>query len=113
MRVTQLLAVPKRINKAIVPIRFRDWWDDWDLMPSPFSRSRLWDQNFGLGLHRDDLLSSFFKRSPFLSDSGYMRPWINEALQRLDSGSTVNIDKNKFEVIIRNYYWYLTKYQLY
>lgn len=102
MRVTQLLAVPKRINKSIVPIRFRDWWNDWDLVASPFSRSHLWDQHFGIGLHRDDLLSSFFKRSPFLSDNGYMRPWINQELQRMDAGSTVNMDKQKFEVRFKN-----------
>lgn len=86
---------------SIVPLRFRDWWDDWEHQSSlaPFSRtSRLLDQQFGLGLRRDDLLSSFLKPTPSVLRSGYIRPWDSQALNRLDSGSTLNIDREKFQV---------------
>lgn len=86
---------------SIVPMRFRDWWDDWEQQTAlaPFSRtSRLLDQQFGLGLRRDDLLSSFLKPQPSVLRSGYIRPWDSQALNRLDSGSTLNIDKEKFQV---------------
>ncbi|KAJ3648724.1 hypothetical protein Zmor_020503 [Zophobas morio] len=80
---------------SMVPLLFRDWWDDED-----FSRpSRLFDQHFGLGLRRDDLLNtarSFPRSSIFRS---YVRPW-STALQRQDSGSTIQQDKEKFQVIL-------------
>jgi len=47
---------------SMVPMMFRDWWDDFEL-----PRSRLWDHsNFGLGLNRDDL---------FRAHSNIMRPY--------------------------------------
>lgn len=85
---------------SIIPLRYRDWWDDWDTTSSlgPFRTSRLADQQFGHGLRRDDLLSSFWKPSPSVTRSGYVRPWGNQSLQRQDSGSTLNLDKDKFQV---------------
>lgn len=82
---------------SIVPLMFRDWWDDWG-MHTPAHSSRLMDQQFGTGLARDELLSSFWKPSPSLLRSGYIRPWGNRNLQRQDSGSTLNLDKDKFQV---------------
>lgn len=83
---------------SVVPLLFRDWWDDEDFH---FSRpSRLMDQQFGLGLRRDDLLSTFGslpRRSLFRN---YVRPWHSTALQRQDSGSTIQQDKDKFQVIL-------------
>lgn len=84
---------------SIVPLMFRDWWDEWDTH-TPLRSSRLLDQQFGTGLRRDDLLSSFWKPSPSVLRSGYIRPWGNQNLQRQDSGSTLNMDKDKFQVII-------------
>lgn len=79
-----------------VPLTFRDWWIDDDMF---FSRpSRLMDQQFGLGLRRDDLLNSLEStlssyRRP------YIRPWRTaNALQKQDSGSTIQQDKDKFQV---------------
>jgi crystallin, alpha B len=89
-------------------MHFRDWWNDYDLGmdvdSSFFSRprtSRLIDQHFGTAIRRNDLLSSLANtqisaspRSPY-----YIRPWGN-ALSRQDSGSTINVDKNKFQIIL-------------
>lgn len=90
-----------------VPMHFRDWWNDYDLgvdVDSFFSRprtSRLIDQHFGTAIRRNDLLSSLANtqisaspRSPY-----YIRPW-GTALSRQDSGSTINVDKNKFQIIL-------------
>lgn len=83
---------------SMVPMLFRDWWNDMDM---PFSRpSRLLDQHFGLGLRRDDLFNSLSVPSTsLLPGSGYYRPWAR-GLQRQDSGSTINTDKDKFQVIL-------------
>lgn len=82
----------------MVPMLFRDWWDESDMS---FSRpSRLLDQHFGLGLRRDDLLNSLSVPSTSLMrGSGYYRPW-GRLLQRQDSGSTISADKDKFQVIL-------------
>lgn len=84
---------------AIVPLLFRDWWvDDYDM---PIT-SRIMDQHFGSGLLRDDLINSIWGERPTLTRSGYMRPWHRPAssLLKAESGSTVNLDKDKFEVIL-------------
>lgn len=89
---------------SLIPMRFRDWWDDWEdasLGLEPFRTSRLLDQHFGLGLNRNDLLSSIWgpSRSSGRRHHGqYRRPWVNEAMQRIDTGSTVKLNKDKFEV---------------
>lgn len=77
---------------SVVPLMFRDWWDDWDRWERP---SRLFDQHFGMGLRRDDLLSSVPTSSLFRNS--YFRPW-RTALTRQESSSTINITKDKFEV---------------
>ncbi|XP_055380165.1 protein lethal(2)essential for life [Condylostylus longicornis] len=82
---------------ARVPLMFRDWWEDFDM---PVRTSRLLDQHFGTGLRRDDLLSSFWNSTPSILRSGYVRPWRNTTLMKQDSGSTLNIDKEKFQVIL-------------
>ncbi|CAH1365058.1 hypothetical protein MTP99_001361 [Tenebrio molitor] len=83
---------------SVVPLLFRDWWDDED-----FSRpSRLLDQHFGLGLRRDDLLSTYSSLPRGSLFRNYVRPWraTSTALQRQDSGSTIQQDKEKFQVIL-------------
>ncbi|XP_050352490.1 protein lethal(2)essential for life [Nymphalis io] len=79
---------------SIVPMMFRDWWDDWE------RPSRLLDQHFGVGLRKDDLLSSLssFPSSSLLRNS-YFRPW-RANLARQESASTINLTKEKFEVIL-------------
>ncbi|XP_045452571.1 protein lethal(2)essential for life [Melitaea cinxia] len=79
---------------SIVPMMFRDWWDDWE------RPSRLLDQHFGVGLRKDDLLSSLssFPSSSILRNS-YFRPW-RANLARQESASTINLTKEKFEVIL-------------
>lgn len=87
-----------------VPMLFRDWWTDYDVdADSFFSRprtSRLIDQHFGTALRRNDLLSSLANTQISAAPrSPYYRPW-GSALSRQDSGSTVNIDKNKYQIIV-------------
>lgn len=74
---------------------FRDWWDDFE-MPRA---SRLLDQQFGLGLNRNDLLNSLNSLSISRPCRNYIRPW-NTTLTRQDSGSTINADKERFQVIL-------------
>lgn len=83
---------------SIIPMMYRDWWDDWD---RPMKTSRLIDQHFGTGLRRDDLLQSFWNSTPSVLRSGYIRPWENRSLQRQSSGSTLSYDKEKFQVSLR------------
>lgn len=78
----------------MVPMMFRDWWEDYD-----FQRpSRLMDQSFGMGMRMDDLINSMSlnTRSP---SGRYMRPW-RAPVVRQDSGSTITADKEKFQVIL-------------
>nr|CAD7425822.1 unnamed protein product [Timema monikensis] len=81
------------INMSVVPLMFRDWWDDFD------RPTRLMDQHFAMGLRRDDLLSSLNPLLP-LRSSGYLRPWRH--LNRQDSGgvSSITTEKDKFQVIL-------------
>lgn len=82
----------------MVPLLFRDWWDDDDFYHRP---SRLLDQQFGLGLKRDDLLNSLSSMPRRSRLSNYIRPWATAPtdLTRQDSGSTIQQDKDKFQVI--------------
>lgn len=75
---------------SLIPLLYRDWWDDFD------RPARLFDQNFGLGLRRDDLLSSW--NSPLLR-TGYIRPW-RDLVRQSSGSSTVQLDKDKFQVHI-------------
>ncbi|KAK9299103.1 hypothetical protein QLX08_007728 [Tetragonisca angustula] len=84
---------------SVVPLMFRDWWDDFD---RPVSR--LMDQHFGRALNRDELLSRFSDlglerplRSIFRDR--YYRPWRNVARQASSGSSTIQIDsKDNFQV---------------
>lgn len=80
-----------------IPLMYRDWWDEFDL---PIRTSRLLDQHFGTGLKRDDLFSSAWTSSPSMLRHGYIRPWKRNNIQKQDSGSTLNVDSEKFEVIL-------------
>lgn len=84
---------------SLVPLLFSDWWEDLDYP------HRLLDQNFGLGIHPDQLMNPGMlnavprdrrlRASPF-----YYRPWA-ELLRSNESGtSTVKADKDKFQVIL-------------
>ncbi|XP_033254667.1 protein lethal(2)essential for life-like [Drosophila miranda] len=82
---------------SVVPLMFRDWWDEIDF---PMRTSRLLDQHFGQGMKRDDLMSSVWNSRPTVLRSGYLRPWQKNSLQKQEPGSTLNIDNEKFEVIL-------------
>lgn len=86
---------------SLIPLLYRDWWEDFD------RPSRLFDQNFGLGLNRDDLLSSMLSR-PLLRQ-GYVRPW-RDSYNRQNSGSsTLQVDKDKFQVGIWELQFYAVR----
>ncbi|XP_065089935.1 protein lethal(2)essential for life-like [Ochlerotatus camptorhynchus] len=88
---------------SLIPIVFRDWWDDcWD---TPLRTSQLLDQHFGSGISADDLLTALTSAAATQSAlqnqrrSRYNRPWRNSNLASLqDSGSTVNVDDDKFQI---------------
>lgn len=66
----------------------------------PFFRpSRLLNQQFGLGLDPEDLFSPILPLETTRSPLGYYRPWLSAAAAR-DVGSTVSVDKDKFQVNI-------------
>ncbi|XP_055533241.1 protein lethal(2)essential for life-like [Wyeomyia smithii] len=88
----------------LVPILFRDWWEDcWD---TPLRTSRLMDQHFGSGLSADDLLTALTSAAATAAAlqhnhprAGYNRPWRNNSLaSRQDSGSAVNLGGDKFQI---------------
>nr|AEE62721.1 unknown [Dendroctonus ponderosae] len=84
---------------SVVPLSFRDWWDDEDFFN--LRPSRLLDQQFGVGLKRDDLLNSFRTLPRSYLTRNYLRPWSSSnVLQRQESGSTIQQDKDKFQVIL-------------
>lgn len=89
---------------SIVPLVFRDWWEDMD---RPVSR--IWDQYFGRGLNRDDLISEFSNLginrpfpTPFRSllgnNSTYYRPWRTVTRQNSGGSSTIKMEKDNFQV---------------
>lgn len=95
---------------SIVPLVFRDWWEDFD---RPVSR--IWDQHFGRGLRRDDLISGFSDLGisrPFPpsslrtylgnSNNSYYRPW-RTMTQSSGGSSTLKMDKDNYQVRTNNY----------
>ncbi|XP_053975198.1 protein lethal(2)essential for life-like [Hylaeus anthracinus] len=88
---------------SLIPLVFSNWWEDLD------RPHRLLDQDFGLGLYPDQLLSPSSllgqygplverrSRCPLL----YYRPW-GELMRKSEGGgtSTVKADKDKFEVVL-------------
>lgn len=81
---------------SLVPLLFSDWWED---LERPH---RLLDQNFGLGLYPEQLLSPnrmelYLQPRRKLS---YYRPWA-DLLRTSEGGtSTVQADKDKFQVVL-------------
>ncbi|XP_058835625.1 protein lethal(2)essential for life-like [Topomyia yanbarensis] len=79
---------------SLIPILFRDWWDD--CLDSPLRASRILDQHFGSGITANELLTALTAAgAPKRSRIGYNRPWV--AL-RNDSGSTVDVTGDKFQI---------------
>jgi len=90
---------------SLVPLLFSDWWEDLEYP------HRVFDQNFGLGIHPDQLtqpsiierfaLQPSRRARPAHLLSTYYRPW-GELLRSREEGgmSTVKADKDKFQVIL-------------
>lgn len=79
---------------SLIPLMFSDWWEDLD------RPHRLLDQNFGLGLHPEQLMAprSMEIYAPRRCPMIYRRPWA-DLLREEDGGvSTVHSDKDKFQV---------------
>ncbi|XP_055533239.1 protein lethal(2)essential for life-like [Wyeomyia smithii] len=84
---------------SMVPILFRDWWDDvWD---PPLRSSRLLDQHFASGLLADDLFGAVTAcpRGPsYRGRHGYyQRPW-RTLRSHHDTGSFVDLDHSRFQI---------------
>lgn len=79
---------------SLVPLLFSDWWEDLD------RPHHLLDQNFGLGLRPEQLLSPrrLEQLAPRRCPMIYYRPWA-DLMRENDGGvSTVQSDKDKFQV---------------
>lgn len=70
---------------SMVPMVFRDWWDDFE-RPT----SRLWDHNFGLGMRRDDMMRS----------GSYLRPWRRGPPVSSTVVSETSADNNTFSAVL-------------
>ncbi|XP_035913859.1 protein lethal(2)essential for life-like [Anopheles stephensi] len=93
---------------SIVPIFFRNWWDD--EFDRPLWNSRLLDQHFGGGVTADDLLNVIASvpdrrlqqrhhHHGLHPSSRYNRPWHSSCVAtNRDSGSTVNVTGDKFQI---------------
>ncbi|XP_050075589.1 protein lethal(2)essential for life-like [Anopheles maculipalpis] len=91
---------------SIVPIFFRNWWDD--EFDRPLWNSRLLDQHFGGGVTADDLLNVIAsvpdrrlqqRHHHHLHPSRYNRPWHSSCVAtNRDTGSTVNVTGDKFQI---------------
>lgn len=86
-----------------IPLRFREWWDehdrDFDNNMSSWRwprTSRLVDQHFGTTFRKNDLINQL-ANSHISTATPYFRPY---SMARQDSGSTVNLEKDKFEVLL-------------
>ncbi|XP_055625547.1 protein lethal(2)essential for life-like [Toxorhynchites rutilus septentrionalis] len=81
---------------SLVPILFRDVWDEvWD---APLRSSRIADQHFATGLMADDLFNAVTAcpRKNYRRH-GYYRPWRTLQSQQ-DTGSVVDLDSNQFQI---------------
>ncbi|XP_065089937.1 protein lethal(2)essential for life-like [Ochlerotatus camptorhynchus] len=88
---------------SMVPMMFRNWWDD--MSDAPMRSSWIMDQHFGSGITSDDLMTAMSAaaaaRSALQNPSRtmYNRPWRNSSMASLqDIGSTVKADKEKFQI---------------
>lgn len=82
---------------SLVPLLFRDWWDDLD-RDRP---SRLLDQHFGIGLKRDDLFNNLTNLpSPLIRPGRYFRPWAKSLAHSNSGMSNIKDDDHHFQVIL-------------
>lgn len=93
---------------SLVPLLFSDWWEDLEIP------HRVFDQNFGVGIHPDQLIHpdqpmNMFERSMLQPRDrrlrsmplAYYRPWGELLRSKEERGtSTVKADKDKFQVIL-------------
>ncbi|XP_076620281.1 protein lethal(2)essential for life [Colletes latitarsis] len=82
---------------SLGPLLFSDWWEDLD------RPHRLMDQNFGLGLHPEQLLAPNRLElyvQPRRKPSSYYRPWADWLRTSEAGASTVQADKDKFQVVL-------------
>lgn len=86
----------------LVPILFRDRWDD--CSDTPLRTSRVLGQHCDSGISGDDLLTALAMAAAAQSAvqhqrrAHYNRPWRNSSLVSRDSESTVNFASDKFHI---------------
>lgn len=82
------------INMPLIPMLFSHWWEDLD------RPHRMWDQNFGMGLHHEDLLRAGEPSLMIRPRTQYQHyhPYGLNHTRKSGGVSTVHADKNKFQV---------------
>lgn len=83
---------------SLVPLLFSDWWED---LEKPH---HVLDQDFGLGLHPEQLVSPrrlelYIRPQQRCPVPNYIRPW-EELLASNRGSSTVQADKDNFQVTL-------------
>ncbi|XP_076677040.1 protein lethal(2)essential for life [Andrena cerasifolii] len=83
---------------SLVPLLFSDWWEELD------RPHRLLDQNFGLGLCPDQLQApsrlEVYLQNMQPRKRAYYRPWVDMLRSNEGGTSTVQADKDKFQVVL-------------
>ncbi|XP_076675865.1 protein lethal(2)essential for life [Andrena cerasifolii] len=87
---------------SLLPLLFSAWWAD---MERPH---RMWDQNFGMGLHPEQLLlpnSMMDKFNPTMMNRAAMDMFFRQLAESMRRGessgtSTITADKDMFKVIL-------------
>ncbi|CAL7948311.1 unnamed protein product [Xylocopa violacea] len=84
---------------SLIPMLFSDWWEDLD------RPHRIWDQHFGTTIDPEDLLSDLdtdvLLYRPHRRARRRYHPFLTGSNRRQGRGvSTVQADKNKFEVTL-------------
>lgn len=81
----------------MVPLTFRDWWDD--SLDVPLRTTRLMDQHFGHALATEDLVNALTTHQARRRQHGYNRPWhLQNVVSRPDTGSLVKVADDKFQI---------------
>ncbi|CAL7948314.1 unnamed protein product [Xylocopa violacea] len=83
---------------SFIPLLYSNWWEDLD------RPHRILDQNFGLGLHPEQLFLpgrlEGFLQPRRNRPSSYIRPWAELFRSNGGGTSTIQADKDKFQVVL-------------
>ncbi|XP_055628716.1 protein lethal(2)essential for life-like [Toxorhynchites rutilus septentrionalis] len=88
---------------SLVPMFFRNWWDDpWQ--NGPFQTPRILDQHFGSGIFPNDLFRAMTScQPPQLKRMGFGRPWGDLSQQLSYSSLATNKDKLQIHLDVQQF----------